>query len=124
MWRWSCGASALRWRRASSATPRAGPRSPRHADASRLTVSGYARASEDFEVVQSELMLVGIDQPLARRAGVLAAELGLRGYDAIHLATALALGPDTTTLVTWDRDLAHAAARTGCAVAPPVSSTE
>ena len=67
--------------------------------------------------MQSELMLVGIDGPLTRHAGELAEELELRGYDAVHLASALALGTDTT-LVTWDEDLKRAAAHSGCAVAP------
>ncbi len=84
---------------------------------SRLTASAYSRAREDFEAALSELLLVGIDEPLARHAGELAEELGLRGYDAVHLASALALGADTT-LLTWDKDLSQAATRSGCAVAP------
>jgi predicted nucleic acid-binding protein len=83
----------------------------------RLSATGYGRAREEFESLQSELVLVGIDGPLARWAGELAEEHKLRGYDAVHLASALALGADTT-LVTWDEDLKHAAARGGCAVAP------
>ncbi len=67
--------------------------------------------------MQRELWLVGVDGALARQAGALAEELELRGHDAVHLASALALGPDTT-LVTWDEDLRRAAARSGCAVAP------
>lgn len=83
----------------------------------RLSATGYGQAREEFESLQSELALVGIDGPLARRAGELTEELRLRGYDAVHLASALALGTDTT-LVTWDEDLRHAAAQSGCAVAP------
>jgi predicted nucleic acid-binding protein len=41
----------------------------------------------------------------------------LRGYDAVHLASALALGADTT-VVTWDKDLGRAALRSGCGLAP------
>ena len=67
--------------------------------------------------MQSELALVGIDGRLARGAGELAEEHKLRGYDAVHLASALALGSDIT-LVTWDEDLRRAAAQRGCAVAP------
>ncbi len=62
-------------------------------------------------------MLVGLDMPLARQAGDLAEELGLRGYDAVHLASALALGGDIT-FVTWDDELRGAAAKSGCAIAP------
>lgn len=83
----------------------------------RLSAPGYGRAREEFESLQGELVLVGIDGQLARRAGELAEEHELRGYDAVHLASALALGADTT-LVTWDQDLKRAAAQSGCAVAP------
>jgi len=60
---------------------------------------------------------LGIDQRLARHAGSLAADLRLRGSDAVHLASALALGADSTAVVTWDHDLARAARESGCAVA-------
>jgi uncharacterized protein len=83
----------------------------------RLSATGYDRAREEFESLQSELMLVGIDGQLARQAGELAEEFELRGYDAVHLASTLALGADTT-LVSWDEDLKRAAAQSGCAVAP------
>jgi predicted nucleic acid-binding protein len=83
----------------------------------RLSTAGYARAREELESLQSELALVGIDGQLARGAGELAEAHELRGYDAVHLASALALGSDIT-LVSWDADLRRAAAQRGCAVAP------
>lgn len=83
--------------------------------ARRLTAGGYGRAREEFESLQSELLLVGVDGLLAHEAGELAEELEPRGYDAVHLASALALGADTT-LVTWDEDLRRAATESGCAV--------
>jgi predicted nucleic acid-binding protein len=85
--------------------------------AGRLTAGAHTRSLEDFEVTHDELLLVGVDADLARHAGELAEELGLRGYDAVHLASALALGGDTT-LVTWDTTLARAGAHVGFAVAP------
>ena len=84
-----------------------------------LDATGYALARREFESLQSELVLVGVHGLLARRAGELAEELELGGYDAVHLATALLLGGDRT-LVSWDEDLKRAAAHTGCAVAPPL----
>ncbi len=72
---------------------------------------------EDFEAVHDELLLIGIDEELARRSGDVADQFGLRGYDAVHLACAQALG-EATTLVTWDEDLRQAAADSGFAVAP------
>jgi predicted nucleic acid-binding protein len=83
----------------------------------RLSASGHGRARAEFESLHSELLLVGVDAPLARQAGQLAEELELRGYDAVHLASALALGSGTA-LVSWDEELRHAATERGCAVAP------
>ena len=42
----------------------------------------------------------------------------------MHLASALALGPGDTILVTWDRDLSNAAVDTGLAVAPALLITD
>lgn len=83
----------------------------------RLSATGHERAREEFESLQTEMLLVGIDAPLARAAGQLAEELALRGYDAVHLASALALG-GATMLISWNADLRRAAARRGCAIAP------
>jgi predicted nucleic acid-binding protein len=85
--------------------------------ARRLTPTGYRKALQDFETSHSELLVVAIDERLARHAGELAEGLALRGHDAVHLASSLALGPDTT-VVTWDRDLNRAANDSGLAVAP------
>jgi hypothetical protein len=38
-----------------------------------------------------DLITVGVDSLLARRAGKHGEQLGLRGYDSVHLATALEL---------------------------------
>lgn len=84
-----------------------------------LTTSGHRQALKDLEAAHGELFLVGIDQPLARRAGELAEGHSLRGYDAVHLASALALGEDAV-LVTWDQRPQTAARRAGCPIAPPV----
>jgi predicted nucleic acid-binding protein len=76
------------------------------------------RALEDFESLHDELSLIGIDVQFAREAGELAEKSALRGYDAVHLASALSAG--AITLVSWDEDLGLAAARNGCALAPPM----
>ncbi len=84
-----------------------------------LAAGAHAQAAADFDDLQRELMIVGIDRRLAHRAGELADEVGLRGYDAVHLASALALGgAQAVTVVSWERELSRAAARCGCAVAP------
>jgi len=84
----------------------------------RLEKKEHARALADFEELVSDLALIGVDEPLARNAGALAEEFELRGYDAVHLATALALGENEVTLVTWDGDLAEAAIEAGLPTAP------
>jgi hypothetical protein len=78
---------------------------------------------DDFESLQGELSLIGIDAQLAHEAGRLAEKFALRGYDAVHLASALAAG-EAITLVSWDEDLRRAAAHNGCALAPPVHSRD
>jgi uncharacterized protein len=85
-----------------------------------LTQAAHRRARGAYDALQRELVLVGVDEQLARHAGDLAELHALRGYDAVHLATALALSPKTT-VVTWDRDLGRAAAASGCGVAPAVA---
>ena len=89
----------------------------------RLEDKDHARALADFEDVVSDLALIGVDEPLTREAGALAEEFELRGYDAVHLATALTLGEDEIALVTWDGDLAEAAIKADLAVSPAVART-
>jgi predicted nucleic acid-binding protein len=84
----------------------------------RLTVNTHRQALQDFEAIQGELSLIGIDARLAREAGRLAEKFALRGYDAVHLASALSAG-EAVTLVSWDEELRRAARQNGCAVAPP-----
>ena len=86
--------------------------------AGRLSASGHRRARADFDSLQEELAVIGVDQPLARHAGALAERFALRGHDAVHLACALSLRGEVT-VVSWDGDLRRAAAASGCALAPP-----
>jgi predicted nucleic acid-binding protein len=79
----------------------------------RLGEGEHAQALTMFDELQENLITVGVDSDLARRAGLHAEDLGLRGYDAVHLATARELGDEEVVLVTWDRDLAHAAEQVG-----------
>jgi predicted nucleic acid-binding protein len=83
----------------------------------RLGADEHLKALADFEELYADLVTVGVDQELAVRAGEYAEGLGLRGYDAVHLATARELGNDEVVVVTWDRGLARAAERVGLGVA-------
>jgi predicted nucleic acid-binding protein len=69
------------------------------------------------------MLLIGVDEALAHEAGKLADNHALRGYDAVHLASALSVEDDELVVVTWDRDLAAAALRCGRPVAPAVEPT-
>jgi predicted nucleic acid-binding protein len=81
----------------------------------RLTPSQYSLALADFEARSTELIWIDIDERLARLAGEQAEAHGLRGYDSVHLATALELH-DEMAMVTWDADLRRAAESAGFAV--------
>jgi predicted nucleic acid-binding protein len=85
----------------------------------RLGVDEHRIALADFDELYADLATVGVDQELAVRAGEYAEDLWLRGYDSVHLATALELGDDEVVVVTWDRDLARATERVGLSVAGP-----
>lgn len=83
----------------------------------RLGKNAHEKALVAFEELYVDLVTIGVDQELARGAGEHAEHLGLRGYDAVHLATALALGDEEVVLITWDRDLAQAAEHVGLGIA-------
>ena len=79
----------------------------------RLSRPASAEALTEFEQTQGEIVLIGVDEVLAREAGGLADDLGLRGYDAVHLASSLAVGAGDGALITWDADLRAAAEQMG-----------
>jgi uncharacterized protein len=83
----------------------------------RLGKDEHTQALAAFEELQADLITIGADSGLARRAGEYAEDLGLRGYDAVHLATALELGDEEVVVVTWDRDLARATEQVGLGLA-------
>ncbi len=86
------------------------------ARAGRLRAARSTAAVRELWSLISEMSLVELDVELAHHAGDLADRFALRGYDAVHLATALRLDEGSTTVVTWDVDLARAAERAGLAV--------
>jgi predicted nucleic acid-binding protein len=79
------------------------------------TLRSAVRAIDDL---YAELRVIGVDDALARSAGELAGLHGLRGYDAVHLASAISVRDAELLTVTWDHDLADAAIACGYAVAP------
>lgn len=81
--------------------------------ARRLTPTGLQGAKVALEDRFRRFDRVEVSEDLVRSAGDLAEEHELRGYDAIHLASALSLEAPETILVTWDHDLARAGRRVG-----------
>jgi hypothetical protein len=61
---------------------------------------------------------VELSSEVEQRAGELAAALALRGADAVHLASALALGITEVVVAAWDKRLHAAATASSLAVAP------
>lgn len=85
----------------------------------RITSATLRRAVDRIDELCAELDVIGLDTGLAHTAGELADAHGLRGYDAVHLATALSIDVNSMLLATWDGDLARAAVAAGCSVSPP-----
>ncbi len=76
-------------------------------------------AVEGVEELYGALRVIALDEPLARAAGDLAERHALRGYDAVHLASALAIdAPGELIVATWDQELAAAAVAEGRMVVP------
>jgi len=83
----------------------------------RVTEEEYGAARELLDRRLDELDLVTLTRALAVRAGELAVSEALRGYDAVHAASALAVqGPDTV-FVAGDKVLLTAMADLGMSTA-------
>ena len=74
-----------------------------------------------FTADWDNLIRLQLTEVLVARAGALAWEHGLRGYDAVHLATALfwyETLDEAVTVATYDRELWESASTSGLAVWP------
>ena len=83
-----------------------------------LTESEASAATAEWEVFWASMRAVELSADVARAAGALTAIHQLRGADAVHLASALALGSTDLTVAVWDKRLHAGAAAVGFAVAP------
>jgi hypothetical protein len=71
-----------------------------------------------LERLWEEIERVDLTGRLAHRAGDLAEQHALRGYDAVHLASFETIASEDALLVTFDEDLRSAARVLGFTVAP------
>lgn len=97
--------------RLSSLEARAALAAARHAR--RLSGKGLEEVKRFLEDRFEEIYLIEVTHEVVRSAGDLAEQHGLRGYGAVHLASALAIEADGVVLATWDRDLARAGGAAG-----------
>jgi predicted nucleic acid-binding protein len=91
----------------------------------RIESQPYSQAVDDFDRDWPAYFRLSLAARLVRTAGVLAEKYRLRGYDAVHLASILALRqrvPDLVTVSTWDIELAEAAVAEGLSLAHEVNS--
>lgn len=82
----------------------------------RLTDTDRTRQKDCFEADWSALQVLPVDEPLVRRAGKLAEDFELRGYDSVHLAAAERVwqqAPDNFQLAAFDVRLVNAASALG-----------
>jgi predicted nucleic acid-binding protein len=85
-----------------------------------IGLAQHRRAREDFADIWRHVIKIRIDDGLIARAVRLADERGLKGYDAVQLASALHVVALEPVMVSFDREL-HAAARAAGLVTWPVT---
>lgn len=84
----------------------------------RLTDAGRRDAESAWEEYWAAMRPVNMTDPITAHAGALAGVHALRGADAVHLASALAIGTADTVFAVWDQRLRRGAEGAGVRVAP------
>ena len=83
-----------------------------------LTASQASAAAEELDVFWESMRPVELSADVERMAGELASRHGLSGVDAVHLASAVALGSTDLVVAVWDKRLHSGVVAAGLAVAP------
>jgi predicted nucleic acid-binding protein len=84
-----------------------------------VTLRDYRTIVQDFDDDWETFFIVDVSDALVKRAGQLAETFALRGYDAVHLASAVIVGEQGSQPVRFacfDEKLSRAARRQGLAV--------
>ena len=87
----------------------------------RLSPAGVTRAFDVLRRLLAEVEPLELSEAVAERAGELARTFGLRGSDAVHLASYERVESEDSVLVAADGALARAALSLGHAVAVPTA---
>ncbi|MFP5321268.1 MAG: type II toxin-antitoxin system VapC family toxin [Acidimicrobiia bacterium] len=90
--------------------------SHRNRDLSRADLDAALAGLDGF---WAAVRAVELDPSVQRNASRLARDHALRGADAVHLASALAVGHPDLVVAVWDRRLAAATLAAGLPVTPP-----
>lgn len=88
-----------------------------------LDQAGQAAAEDAWEEYWSAARPVELTRAVEQSAGQLAVRHALRGADAVHLASALAVSQPGLILAVWNRRLRAGAQATGLAVTPADPAT-
>jgi predicted nucleic acid-binding protein len=86
--------------------------------ARRISAAELADVTRRLDRRWMQAQVIDFDQPIAVSAGDIAERFGLRGYDAVHLATAMSLQDEGLLIATWDRELGSAGLEVGLPVTP------
>jgi len=89
----------------------------------RLGAEAQRQAEAAWEEFWAATRAVELTQNIAARAGQLAGEHALRGADAVHLASALAVGTSELVFAAWDQRLRSGVEATGMRLAPATDPT-
>lgn len=85
----------------------------------RLEVEGQEGAEVAWEEYWAATRPVALSAAVTAHAGKLAGVYALRGADAVHLASALAVGAEDLLFAAWDRRLRAGVEAVGIELAPP-----
>lgn len=75
----------------------------------RLDAAAYAQALSEWSELHEAMRLVELTRRVEQEAGDLAERHALSGFDAVHLASALAIAVMPVVVATWDVRLHQAA---------------
>ena len=85
-----------------------------------LSARALRSAQRSWNELWAAVRPVELTAAVQERARGLATDHGLRGADAVHLASALTVDRSKLVVAAWDQRLRAAAIEAGCAVAPAV----
>lgn len=88
------------------------------ARADRIDAGEADAQAASWELLWTEVATIDVTGAIAGKAGLLAERFALRGADAVHLASALAVASPDLVVAVWDRRLHASAIAAGLQVVP------